>query len=175
MTEIPTTNPEKNGPIDDNDRKFRLETIDPEFLLRHNTKSYTLITDWLETNEANETKVVCKKFDDGRIQMLLIAKNTVDGHRTAEKKEISADEYGEYLKLAKVHVEKIRYEFSINQDDAQFDAKYDEFSNSNLRVLEVGPDTSGKDELFKPEGFEYKLEEVSDNITYSGFRVATHI
>lgn len=175
MTEIPNSNPEKNGLVDDNDRKFTLETIDPEFLVKHSTKSYLLTTDWLETHEANETKVVCKKFDDGRVQMLLIAKNTVNGHRTAEKKEISVDEYNEYLKLAKIHVEKVRYEFSIDQDGTRFDAKYDEFIDSSLRVLEVGPDTSGKDELFKPEDFQYTLEEVSDDATYTGFRVATHI
>lgn len=175
MTEIPYYNPEKNGAVDDNDRKFTLETIDPEFLAKHNTKSYVLTTDWLETHETNETKIVCKKFDDGSIQMLLIAKTTVNGHRTADKKEISEAEYNELLKQTKVHVEKIRYELSIDQGDAHFDTKYDEFPGSSLRILEVGLDKSGKDITFKPENFAQKLVEVSNDITYTGFRVAAHV
>ncbi|MBI3889374.1 hypothetical protein HY312_02255 [Candidatus Saccharibacteria bacterium] len=179
MTEIPKNNPEKKEVVDDNDRKFTLETIDPQFLAENKTKSYTLITDWLETNDADETKIVRKIFHEGKdeekVQTLLIAKITVGGNRTAEKKEISDDEYNEYLKQTKIHIEKTRYEFDIDQDGARFNAKYDEFSDSNLRVLEVGPDTLGENKQFKPEDFKYSLHEVSDDISFTGFRVARHI
>lgn len=173
MTEIPKVSPEKKEIIEDNDRKFILETVDPQFLAEQNARSYLLITDWLETNEADETKVAYKKFDDGNVQILLIAKTTVNGNRTAEKRGITEAEYARYLEHAKVHVEKKRFEFEYTQKDGTtFAVKYDEFVNSSLRVLEVGPASQPDGGIFKSEDFPYKLEDVSDDISYVGFRVA---
>lgn len=174
MTEFPNNNPEKNNVVQDNDRKFTLETIDSQFLVENKIKSYLLITDWLETNEADETKIVRKIFDDGKVQTLLIAKITVNGNRTAEKKEITDGEYKEFLKQAKIRVEKNRYELSIDQNGVRFNAKYDEFVDSKLRILEVEPDTLDENKQFKPEDFAYSLHEVSDDISFTGFRVAGH-
>ena len=175
MTEMPTTNPEKEKSIDDNDRKFTLGTIDPRFLDGHGAHSYVLVTDWLETNEKDETKVACKKFQDGKVETLLITKTTVDGKRVAKKTEISEEDYRKYLEHAKVHVEKIRHEFSFIQDGVPFAIKYDEFIDSELRVLEVGSAAPADTESFKPENFPFTLKEVSDDKSFVGFRVVAHI
>lgn len=175
MTEIPQTHPEKKEIVADNDQKFTLGTIDPHFLAEHNARSYILVTDWLETNEVDETKVAYKKFDDGKMQILLIAKVTVDGNRTAEKREISEDEYREYLKHTGIHIEKKRFEFDFVQDGVSFAMKYDEFAHSSLRVLEVGAKNPDEVASFRSKDFPYELEDVSEDTSFSGFRVAAHI
>jgi len=77
---------ERREVLNDNARKFVAEPINEPFLREHEASSFKLIVDWLEKNEDNETKVAYKDFGDGNIQILLIAKTTVDGNRTSEKK-----------------------------------------------------------------------------------------
>jgi len=175
MTETPKKNPEKKETVDDNDRKFTLPTIDAQFLADHSARSYLLVTDWIETNEADETKVAYKKFNDGSVEILLIAKVSDGDNRTAQKTPISEDEYKRYLGHTTVHVEKTRFEFEFVQDDTAFAMKYDEFTDSALRVLEVGAQTPADRTSFRPSAFPYPLKEVSDDPSFTGFRVATHI
>lgn len=176
MIEFSKNNPEKKEIVNDNDQKFTLETIDPQFLTSHNALSYLLVTDWLETNEADETKVAYKKFDDGSVKILHIAKVTIDGNRTAEKRELTEVEYEKYRNFTKIHVEKRRYEFDyVQEDGSSFAVKYDEFIDSSLRVLEVGAKVSSNEASFKSEDFPYELKDVSNDDSFIGFRVATHI
>lgn len=111
--EIPARNPEKKEKLDDNARKFITEALSPEFLEASGASSFTLTVDWLETGEDNEVKVAHKKFDNGDIQILLIAKITKDGNRTSEKEKISEEKYQQLKASSVLHLEKKRFEFEI--------------------------------------------------------------
>lgn len=169
--EFPTNTPEKHETLSDNDRKFIVGTIDQEFLAEHSAISYDLITDWLETNKDNETKLARKKFIDKDDQLLYIAKITVDDERKTKKTKLSETEYTKLLKHDVQHVEKTRYEFKFSQNGIEFTAKYDEFNDSTLRILEIDANTTDERNQFDPTIFPYTLDEVSDDKNYSGFRI----
>ena len=165
--------PEKKEILDDNARKFITETIDPQFLDEHHASSFTLTTDWLETGEDNEKKLAYKEFDSGEIQILLIAKVTKDGSRTSEKEKITAAEYAELLSSSILRLEKKRYEFTYPQNGIPFSIKYDEFTDSALRILEVDAGSDEERSAFHPSGFPSGLVEVTGDINYYGYRVAS--
>ena len=177
--EIPTS-PEKDKAIDDNDRKFTLPALPLEFLATHSTDSYYMITDWLETNDNDETKIVRKIYDDGEEKLLYITKVGVDEDRESKKTPLTEQAYGAYLENldpSKPHVEKRRYEFEFAQNGIDFTAKYDEFAGSTLRVLEVDAKTKlDKDKnAFDPTAFDYPLTEVTGIKQFYGYRIASII
>ena len=173
--EIPQNTPEKKEALDDNARKFVTDAIDSDFLKEHEATSFILATDWLETNEDNEKKIAYKEFDNGDVQILLIVKVTKDCNRTSEKTKISSEEYANFLHSSILHLEKKRYEFTVTQNDIPFAIKYDEFANSNLRILEVDASTEDARDTFSPDLFPGKLTEVTGDISYYGYRVANTI
>ena len=158
--------------LDDNARKFITEPLNADFLSQHGAVSYVLTTDWLETDESSEKKVVCKRYDDGNIQRLLITKVTKDGTRTSEKEKITEDEYDELLEHSLIHVEKRRAEFGYEQNGIVFEVKYDEFAASDLRILEVDAATDEQRQSFDPIGGSH---EVTGDMGYYGYRVAQQI
>lgn len=165
--------PEQNKVIlDDNARKFIVESIDPSFLETNNATSYLLVTDWLETGENNEKKLARKEFENGEVQILLISKVTVDGNRTSKKEKITEDQYKELLIGSTRHVEKMRYEFKYIQHSTEFDIKYDEFTDSILRVLEVDTSSNADRELFTVDEQFNGAREVTGDLQYYGYRVA---
>jgi hypothetical protein len=173
--EIPRNNPEKKELLDDNARKFTADTIDPEFLQKNNAKSFLLTTDWLEMGESSEKKLAHKKYENGDVEILLIQKFTQDGKRTVPPKEkLTEDQYQEFLALSPaLRVEKIRHEFDYIQSGISFSVKYDEFVDSKLRVLEVDAQDEIERDSFEPRAFPYGLTEVTGDIRYYGYRVAT--
>jgi hypothetical protein len=173
--EIPQNTPEKKETLDDNARKFVTDAIDSDFLKEHEATSFILATDWLETNEDNEKKLAYKEFDNGDVQILLIAKVTKEGNRTSEKTKISSEKYANLLSSSILHLEKKRYEFTFTQNDIPFSMKYDEFTGSNLRILEVDASTEDARDAFNPDLFPGELTEVTGNISYYGYRVANTI
>ncbi len=168
--EIPANKPEKKEVLEDNARKFIVDAIDPELLKE--ASSFTLTTDWLETGEDNETKVARKQFDNGDIQILLISKITKDGSRASEKQKITEEEYTELTTSSILHLEKKRHEFTCAQSDALFSAKYDEFADEKLRILEVDASSEEARSSFNPNDFPGDLTEVTGDIRYYGYRIA---
>jgi len=179
--EIPTKNPEKSNGISDNDRKFVVETINPEFLgAQRSFDSYYMITDWLEANNSDETKLARKIYDDGKEKLLHIAKIGVEQDRESKKTPLTEPEYNDYLKKldqSKPHVEKRRFEFEFTQNGIEFTAKYDEFTDSTLRVLEIDAKTkTDKDRSsFDPTLFDFALVEVTGIKQFYGHRIASLI
>jgi len=173
--EIPTNNPERKEVLEDNARKFTLGTLDPMLLNEHHAASFILTVDWLETEEANEKKVAYKQFTTGDVQILLIAKVTKKGNRTTTKEKISEEEYSELRTASVLHLEKKRYEFDYVQNDMAFSMKYDEFTDSRLRILEVDATNEATRDAFRPQNFPTKLNEVTGDIKYYGYRVTTVI
>ena len=173
MTEIPTTTPEKREIVDDNARKFIIGTIDPVFLQRYGARSYDMTTDWIKTDDDEEEKVVVKVHPD-KVERLLIAKVTKeDGSRSADKQAIDENKYNELVETAGVHSRKRRYEFSYEQSDGRkFSVKYDEFADSELRIIEIDAPTDDDRAAFKPEEFPAELMEVTGRIMYYGYRIA---
>ncbi len=173
MTHELPTSPEKKQTIDDNARKFIVEKLDVAQLAGDGAVVvFRLITDWLVTDEDIETKVVRKEFPDGTVQMLRIEKVTVDGKRTARKEPIAQDVYAELLGTSVVRVEKTRYEFALRQGGEVFEVKYDEFADSNLRILEVDAAREEVKASFDPASFQIMTTEVSGDRGYEGYRVA---
>jgi hypothetical protein len=170
--ETPTNNPEKKEKLDDNARKFTTETLTPEFLGESDASSFTLTVDWLETGEDNEVKVAHKKFDNGDVEILLIAKTTKDGNRTSEKEKITEDKYHQLRASPVLHLEKKRYEFEYNQNGTSFSVKYDEFVDGKLNILEVDASSEQVRNSFNPDDFPAELEEVTGDLRYYGYRVA---
>lgn len=175
--EIPRNNPEKKELLDDNARKFTLDTIDPEFLQKNNTKSFLLTTDWLEMDESSEKKLAHKRYGDGDVEILLIQKFTQNGKRTVPPKEkLTEDQYQEFLALSPaLRVEKMRHEFNYIQNGISFSVKYDEFVDSELRVLEVDAQNEAERDSFASRAFPYDLTEVTGDVQYYGYRVATKL
>lgn len=165
-------NPEKKEKLEDNARKFTAEALDSEFLDVHNVSSFTLIVDWLETGEDIEVKVAHKKFDNGEVQILLIAKTTKEGNRVSEKEKIDEGRYEELKASSVQHLEKKRYEFEYEQNGILFSVKYDEFADGKLNMLEVDAPSEEQRDSFNPADFPAKLEEVTGDMRYYGYRVA---
>lgn len=170
--ENPTKPEHEKIVLDDNARKFVVSTINPELLEVNNATSYLLVTDWLETGEDDEKKVARKEFENGDVQILLISKVTIDGNRTSEKEKITEEQYKEFLTGAIRHVEKRRHEFKYLQASVEFDIKYDEFTDSSLRVLEVDAPTDTERESFTLNGQFVGAREVTRDLRYYGYRVA---
>jgi CYTH domain-containing protein len=170
--EIPKHNPEKKEKLDDNARKFITGTLDPELLDRNGASSFTLTVDWLETGEDNEVKVAHKKFDNGDVQILLIAKITKDGNRTSEKEKVTEDKYQQLKTSSVLHLEKKRYEFEYSQNGTTFSVKYDEFADGKLNMLEVDASNEEERNSFSPDDFPAELEEVTGDVRYYGYRIA---
>lgn len=158
--------------LEDNARKFVVESIDSIFLKDNRASSFTLIVDWLEAGEDNEKKVARKEFDNGDVQILLIAKNTKDGNRTSEKQKITEEEYAKLIASSILHLEKRRYEFEFTQNHISFSVKYDEFTKSDLRIVEVDAPSEEERDLFNPIDFPSQLSEVTGDINYYGYNVA---
>lgn len=171
-SERPSNNPERREILEDNARKFVVETISSQLLQDAGPTSFTLATDWLETGEDSETKLAHKTFTDGTVQILLIAKTTKDGNRTSEKKTITNKEYTALLDSSILRIAKQRHEFTYTQYDSSFDIKYDEFEDSTLRILEVDATTEEARSAFDVTAFPAKLTEVTGNLDYYGYRVA---
>ena len=161
--------------LDDNARKFITPDLDASFLKENGARGFLLITDWLETCEDNEKKLAYKKFDDGVIQILLITKVTKDGRRTSEKEKISEAQYAKLICDSICHLEKMRYEFEYLQGGIAFDAKYDEFNGSTLRILEVDSQNDAERESFDPSSFPGDLSEVTGQLQYYGYRVTATV
>lgn len=171
--EIPTNTPEKKEILDDNARKFTLDALDDAYFNEHKASSFVLTVDWLETEEVTEKKVAYKQFSTGDVQILLIAKATEDGNRTTTKERISEEEYTALVAASVLHLEKKRYEFEHTQNGTVFSMKYDEFTGSNLRILEVDADDEATRNAFNPQNFPSSLHEVTGDVKYYGYRVAT--
>ena len=162
--------------LDDNARKFITETFEPAFLEEHGAVSFTLTTDWLETGEDNEKKLAHKIFKNGDIEFLLISKVTdEDGKRTSKPKRITQKKYKELLSSSILRVKKERSQFTYNQGGVVLSVKYDEFANSERRILEVDAPTDAERDSFNPSEFPYALSEVTGDIHYYGYRVAAVI
>ena len=172
MSAIPTSTPVKKEALDDNARKFTLVGLDAAFLDQNDASSFVLTTDWLETDKDSEKKLARKKFPDGSVQMLLISKVTKDGKRTSVKEKISDEKYNELKSSSILQVEKMRYEFNYSQDGTEYEMKYDEFANSELRILEVDASSEQSRDSFNPASFPAELQEVTGDIRYYGYRVA---
>jgi len=157
--------------LDDNARKFVVESIDSVFLEKSGASALLLTTDWLETGEDNEKKIAYKKFENGDTQILLISKATRDGLRTSEKERITEEEYAGLLGGSLCSLEKTRYEFRYIQNGTVFDVKYDEFAGSRLRVLEVDAASEVERNSFDPAAFPSELSEVTGKPQYYGYRV----
>jgi hypothetical protein len=171
MAEIPINTPEKKEVLDDNARKFITEGLTSDLLKENGATSFILTTDWLETGEGNEKKLAYKEFENGDIQILLIEKVTKDGNRTSVKEKITNEKYNELVGSSILRIQKKRYEFSYSQNDIQFDVKYDEFTDSPLRVVEVDALNEGERDSFDPARFPSELAEVTGDIRYYGYRV----
>ena len=160
-------------PLDDNARKFVVGAIDRTFLKDHNVSSFTLIADWLETDEDSEKKLAYKEFDNGDIQILLISKLTTDdGKRTSVKEKITKEAYEELLNLSVLHLEKKRHEFEYAQNNISFSMKFDAFAKGELYILEVDAPSEDERNAFNPSDFPFKLTEVTGDMNYYGYRVA---
>lgn len=161
--------------IDDNARKFITKPIRAQFLRDHDATSYTMIVDWLKTGEDNEKKVAYKKFDNGDVKILLISKVTKSGDRTSVKEKITEEKYKEFVASSILHLEKKRYEFTHTQNSIPFSIKYDEFAGDKLCILEVDASSEEARNSFNPNDFAGELTEVTDDIRYYGYRVASMI
>ena len=161
--------------LDDNARKFVLDSLAPTFIEEGNEVVFLMTTDWLETGQDTEKKLAYKKFRNGDVQILLIAKVTKDGHRTSEKTKINEAQYNDLLKQSICRVQKIRHEFQHTQNGVVFDVKYDEFIDSPLRVLEVDAGSEKEREAFNPTDFQAGVSEVTGQSEYYGYRVASII
>lgn len=160
----------------DDARKFVVHNLDSTILEGDDIVRCNFPTDWLETDENTEKKIVRKVYSDGTVQMLLIAKTTEGGKRSSEKRSLTQDEYDSLLQLAQLHVEKNRYSFNYVQKNVVFKVNYDEFVGSELRILEVDAETEAQRAMFDPEDFPAQLEEVAaGNRSYEGYRVADHL
>ncbi len=176
MTEsIQPHNPEKKESMEDNARKFISAPIEQSFLEANHASSFVLASDWLITDEESEKKLAHKTYPNGDVQILLISKVTKDGNRVSEKTKISEGEYAELLASSVLRLEKTRYEFSLVQNEKPFVMKYDEFVDSDLRILEVDAASEEERGSFDPSEFPYDLSEVTGDQAYYGYRVSDRI
>ena len=160
----------------DDARKFIVHNLDSTILDGNDIVRCNFPTDWIETDENTEKKIVRKVYDDGTIQMLLIAKTTESGKRSSEKRPLIQNEYDSLLKLSQLRVDKNRYSFNYTQGNVVFKVNYDEFVGSELRILEVDTETEELRAMFEPDKFPAQLEEVAaGDRSYEGYRVASHL
>jgi len=161
--------------LDDNARKFTCSQLDPSNLSINEVTSFVLMTDWLETGLDDEKKLAYKRFANGDTQILLIAKVTSNGKRITEKQNITEEEYSHLLASSTLRVEKTRQEFAYKQNGVEFSLKYDDFGGDKPKMLEVDASNHQDRDMFNPELFPSDLTEVTDDISYYGYRIAGHI
>jgi hypothetical protein len=180
IAEVPENKPnkEKGEAVADNARKFIVGPIDRSFLEERATSSTRLMVDWLEIDEGNgiETKLAYKEdLRSGNIKILLITKTTdKDGNRKTTREDVTEEEYErrkESLTPTNPHLEKMRWEFTYVQNDIPFPVKYDEFADSELRMLEVDDSDTEEGIRFDSADFPIELREVSDDPNFTGSRV----
>jgi len=171
MSERAPNNTEGKQTLEDNARKFVVGAIDADFLKQQSATSFALVVDWVIVGEDNEQKVAYKSFEDGRNEIILISKIISGNKRTAERKKITKDEYDKLLLSSVRRIEKKRYEFNIIQNNVSFSIKYDEFVNSELRIIEVDASSEAERNSFDSVQFPVKLSEVTGDMRYYGFRV----
>lgn len=170
--ETPTNTPKKKEILEDNARKFIVESLNPQLLADNNATSFVLSVDWLEINEDNEKKLAYKTFENGDIQILLIAKVTDEGNRTAKKEPLSEEQYKALLGDSLLHLEKKRYELNYSQNGTLFSVKYDELAGDKPPMLEVDAASAEERNSFNPDEFPAELTEVTGDLRYYGYRVA---
>ncbi len=168
--DIPTIKSENKEVLEDNARKFVVRGISQDLL--KDSKSSLLTVNWLETNENDERKIISKEFSDGDKQLLLVSKVSKDGNRISERRKIDQVEYETLLKQSILHISKRRYEFKVTQNEIVYAIRYDEFQNSELRVLEVDTSKDFDRTKFDPALFPAELTEVTGNLEFYGYRVA---
>ena len=105
---------------------------------------------------------------------MLIQKTTDKyGDRTVlPKQKLSLEQYDQLLEQSLCHIEKKRHEFAYTQHGILYSMKYDEFTDSGLRVLEVDAGTETDRASFIPNQFPYELTNVTGEIEYYGYRIA---
>lgn len=174
MSEVPLNSPENKETLDDNARKFTLDGLSAVFLDAANATSFVLTTDWLVTDKDSEEKLAYKKFKNDEVKVLLI-KKIIDknGKRTSVKEEITQERYEELKAASMLQVDKTRYEFIYSQKGIDFSIKYDEFADSELRVLEVDAKDDGERASFDKSEFPAVLNEVTGNLDFYGYRVVS--
>lgn len=169
-----TVTPEHaNDAIDDNARKFILESLPEEFLDAMGASAFDLTSDWIQLG-VEEIKLARKKFDDGRVETLKITKVTDEnGNRTSIKLPIDDEkEYDKGLKSSLRRVVKRRYGFKYTQNGHEYDVKYDVFEGGLLHMIEVEGTQEERD------GFDYMdfmvpLFEVTKDPRYTGSEVVS--
>lgn len=170
--QLPKNSPEHPPTTDDNARKFIAAPLDNDFLLDHGAVSFDLVVDWIETNEDREQKLAHKTYTDSTLEIRHITKSIDEaGNRSSTKSLIGFDAYKELLNAASVHLEKKRYEFSYVQAGLVFKCNYDEFADSDLRILEVDAQDEQTRESFDPSQFPVPLNEVTGDLRYYGYRI----
>lgn len=170
--EIPHNSPERKEILDDNARKFITAPLDSAFLTALGATSYVMTVDWLEKGSDNEKKLAYKQFENGDVQILLIAKLTENGNRTSVKEKLTEDEYTKLATSSVLHLEKKRHEFEYIQNDIPFAVKYDEYTDGKPFMLEVDAASNDAREAFDPDQFPSELQEVTGDIRYYGYRIA---
>jgi len=158
---------------EDNARKFITNNFDTDFLQQHNAILSSLEIDWIAADEYRESKVVYRKYSDGKRRYLLITKLTAGKNRTASKTEIDENRYHELVASSCLRLLKDRYEFHFVQDNIFFVSTFDVFDTGKLFILEVDGVNGNEEErlAFDPRRFPYDLLEVTGNIEYYGFRL----
>ena len=166
--------PEKEKAVlDDNARKFVVESLHPMYQALSDASAYTLITDWLEMGKDSEKKLAHKKYPNGEIKILVISKvMSDDGKRTTEKAPISEKDYINLVTGSVQRLEKTRYEFEYIQNAITFRINYDQFAHSQLRILEVDAENEDDRTIFDVKDFPAELSEVTGDMQYYGHRVA---
>lgn len=175
----PTTDsaPNKREKKSDDARKFTVigGVIDPYFLQGHNAVAHAMVVDWTviahDEHRKAETKIAYKEYDDGRVQILEIAKEKVGDARTAEKTEIAPGEYTDKVAQPIKHLAKRRYEFTYRQNGIDFELKYDVIEDGKLYLLEVDAPSPELRAQFDEKLFEYELHEVSGDPAYEGYEI----
>ena len=181
MSNFPPTPETEAKPVSDNARKFIVDPIEPELIPVNNSFVHNMVIHWMSTEPRFEVKVVKKinARDDMDGAILRIMKTThEDGRRETTREPIP---YGEFLEVCErfpdtPHLEKRRTEFFVVQNDKPYLIKYDEFSDSDLRMIEVEIDPRAKmteDDLngFDPAEFFDVRDEVTADPSYKGYRI----
>ena len=170
--ELPQSNPNnRETQKPDNDRKFILESLNPEDVADGAVTAYDMEVYFIEIEPGRETKIVRKIYADGSVKTLKITKVTVNDERTTDKVEIDDEEPESLAQRAVKHFEKRRHEFTYTQGGNTFNLKYDDYADVPLYMLEVGADDQMQIPTFVAQDFPATLTEVSDDKRYSGHRI----
>lgn len=166
--EIPARSPEKEV-VDDNARKFLVESLGPAFLKERGAFSVTLTTHFLD----DQSKIVHKDFDGGKTEIWSIRKVTEkDGNRTATRQQVLEEDYEELCRPAIFSYKKERFQFNYPATNGVlFSFKYDEFDGGKLCMIEVDASTDEVRNSFDPDEFPVPLTEVTGEPGYTGYEI----